>query len=75
MTKEEKLAKARASRRSSGIKLRTPIQIWDEDKVSLRKSINAKCWHCSNSQREEITYCTVTSCPLFFVRPYQPKGN
>jgi hypothetical protein len=75
MTKQESLAKARAAKRGVGVKLRTPIQIWEEDKTSLRKAVNAKCWHCSNCQREEITHCTVTSCPLFFVRPYQIKGE
>lgn len=81
MTKQESLEKARAAKRRTGVKLRNPIQIWEEDRSrangngSLRKAINAKCWHCSNSQREEITHCAVTSCPLFFVRPYQIKGE
>lgn len=80
MTVSEKLEKARQARvakAQAGIKLtkRTPIQIWEEDKLSLRKSINAKCFDCSNRQTEEVKNCSVTSCPLWLVRPYQEKSN
>jgi hypothetical protein len=49
----------------------TPIQKWENDKLSLRKSINAKCYDCSCHQINEIKGCTVQACPLWLVRPYQ----
>jgi hypothetical protein len=78
MTVSEKLAKARqtkADRKAQGIKSykRTPIQVWEEDKLSLRKSINAKCYDCCCGQAEEVKGCAATSCPLWSVRPYQEK--
>lgn len=80
MTVSEKLEKARqarAAKAQAGIKLtkRTPIQTWEEDKLSLRKSINAKCFDCSCGQTEEVKLCQVKTCPLWFVRPYQEKVN
>jgi len=80
MTVSEKLEKARqarAAKAQAGIKLtkRNVVEIWSEDKLSLRKSINAKCFDCSGSQIEEVKQCTVKSCPLWLVRPYQEKSN
>lgn len=70
----ENLAKAR-SKKTSGYKLKNPIDHWRKDPTSLRKSINAKCFDCSCNQIEEIRNCTVQSCPLWFVRPYQEDAN
>lgn len=79
MTVTEKLEKARqarAAKAQAGIKLtkRNVVEIWLEDKFSLRKSINAKCYDCSCEQIEEIRNCTAKSCPLWNVRPYQEKA-
>lgn len=62
-------------RKHGKIVKRDPIQIWELDKMSLRKSINAYCFMCSNKQTEEIKHCTVTKCPLYPVRPYQTMEN
>lgn len=35
------------------------------------KAIQAKCLDCCCYVREEITQCTVTTCPLYNMRPYQ----
>jgi hypothetical protein len=40
---------------------------------SPRGAIKAKCLHCSNWQRDEITHCRVFTCPLHPWRPFQPK--
>ena len=45
------------------------------DKVedgSLRAAIDLKCLDCSDYQVAEVRHCTVTGCPLYSVRPYQP---
>ena len=38
---------------------------------SKAKAIQAKCLQCANFDRREITACTVLTCPLHSVRPYQ----
>jgi len=60
-----------ATKRASGIKVtkRTPVEVWQEDKTSLRKSINAKCFDCCCGDVNEVKNCTVQVCPLWFVRP------
>lgn len=67
----EKARQALAARRASGVKVirRTPVEIWQEDKLSLRKSINAKCFDCCCGDIEEVKGCTVQVCPLWLVRP------
>jgi hypothetical protein len=45
------------------------------DKVedgSLQAAIDLKCLDCSDYQVAEVRHCTVTGCPLYSVRPYQP---
>lgn len=37
-------------------------------------AIRAKCYDCSNWQREEVAECKVTTCPLHPWRPFQ-KGT
>lgn len=72
MSINDRLALARASRK--GGKRFNPLEKWNSsDKKSYRLAIDAKCWECSHAQREEITDCRCTSCPLHSVRPYQ-KG-
>jgi hypothetical protein len=39
---------------------------------SLRAAVTLKCLDCSHWQTDEVRHCTVTDCPLFPVRPYQP---
>ena len=48
-----------------------PIDKSATNPKSLRLAINAKCWDCSNYQREEVSNCTAVSCPLHKVRPWQ----
>lgn len=79
-TVSERLQKARDTRarmKEQGIKLtkRNLVQVWEEDKLSLRKSINAKCYDCCHGDIDSIVHCTIKSCPLWLVRPYQPKED
>lgn len=43
--------------------------------MGLRSSINAKCKDCiyddanPGNWRQQVTWCTVTTCPLYEVRP------
>jgi len=37
----------------------------------LRSLVALKCGDCTNWQKTEIAGCTVTSCPLYPVRPYR----
>ena len=52
------------------------------NKTSLRKAINAKCWDCvggkfstddNSGVRKEIRLCPVTKCSLWNFRPYKNK--
>jgi hypothetical protein len=75
MTPIEKAIEARRNKIAAGVKIveRSPLEKWKDNPTSLRMSINAKCYDCSNSQTIEIKHCTVKSCPLWLVRPYQEK--
>ena len=42
---------------------------------SKANAIKAKCLSCSNFQRDEITQCGATTCPLYAVRPFQSGGE
>lgn len=37
-------------------------------------AIKIKCLQCTNYDREEVRYCSVLSCALHAVRPYQDKA-
>ena len=53
---------------------KTPKQKWEEDKKSLRKSINYMCVSCMGDERgvnNDIRNCTAKNCALYEVRPYQ----
>lgn len=54
------------------IKRRTPLELWEENKTSLRKSINAKCFECNGGEfaRNRTRFCIVFTCPLWHVRPH-----
>jgi hypothetical protein len=41
------------------------------DQTPLSKAVKAKCLDCSCWQPDEITNCTVFTCPLWNFRPYQ----
>jgi hypothetical protein len=57
------------------IKQRNPREVWEDDKKSLRKSINAKCYDCCGTElhRSRIKFCNIVDCELWLVRPYS-KG-
>ena len=78
------LEKARATRKANiqaaleagiEIKRRNPREIWEEDKTSIRKSVNAKCFDCNGEElyKNRTRYCQMFDCPLWNVRPYS-KG-
>lgn len=37
-------------------------------------AIKVKCLQCTNYDRDEVKHCTVFSCALHAVRPYQDKA-
>lgn len=41
--------------------------------ASLRGAINAKCVECCCGSKNEVRRCAITACPLWEVRPFQPK--
>lgn len=73
----EAMLAARVSRKEKGLKTikRNRLEMWEDNKFSLRKSVDAKCFDCSCQQVEEVRHCTVTSCPLWYVRPFQVKES
>lgn len=55
---------------------KTPLEKWEEDKTSLRKSINSQCYMCmggddGDNVRKEIKDCSSKVCTLWHVRPYK----
>ena len=53
---------------------KTPKQKWEDDKKSLRKSINYMCVMCMGNERgvnNDIRNCIAKNCALYEVRPYQ----
>lgn len=55
---------------------KTPLEKWQEDKKSLRKSCSAFCWQCmggdmGDNVKKEIKDCTSLDCALYIVRPYK----
>lgn len=43
--------------------------------VARSTAIRIKCLQCCNYEREEVKGCTVITCALHPVRPYQTKNN
>jgi len=39
--------------------------------ASRPQCMKAKCMECSSFNRDEITNCTVKSCPLYNIRPFR----
>ena len=55
---------------------KNPLEKWEEDKKSLRKSCNAMCYQCmggdmGDNVRKEIKDCSSKDCALWHVRPYK----
>lgn len=55
---------------------KTPLEKWQEDKTSLRKSVSAQCWNCmggddGDNVKKEIKDCSSKVCTLWQVRPYK----
>lgn len=63
--------------RESGQKpvVRTPTEKLKDTPTSLRASITAFCWLCVGESRKEVTNCTAKNCPLYNVRPWQPRDD
>ena len=54
------------------LKRKNPMEAWEENRTSLRKSVNAKCYDCNAGElyKNRTRYCTIFDCPLWHVRPY-----
>ena len=55
---------------------KNPLEKWEEDKTSLRKSCNAMCYQCMGGDMGdnvigEIRKCSSKDCALWHVRPYK----
>ena len=55
---------------------KTPLEKWQENKSSLRGSVNAFCYTCmggdmGDNVKKEIKDCSSPNCPLYLVRPYK----
>ena len=55
---------------------KTPLEKWQKDKKSLRKSCNAMWYQCMGGEmgdnvKKEIKVCSSPDCALFEVRPYK----
>lgn len=77
LTKAREIAKIK---RENGEKVerKNPLEKAALRPDSLRLAINAKCYDCIGQDgdpnwRESIRECLCTDCPLYPVRPYQPK--
>ena len=55
---------------------KNPLEKWEEDKTSLRKSVNYMCFQCFGGEggdnvKKEIKDCSSKDCALWHVRPYK----
>lgn len=80
ITKANPLEMARAAkqaRRDSGEidSRRNPREVWESDKKSMRKAINANCFDCIGCENyiKRIRFCNIFTCPFWEIRPYS-KG-
>jgi len=78
--KETTLERARRAKQAMKVARRNPIQKSQENPSSLRKAINAMCFHCFGGTEKKypdpgwklrIKGCGCLSCPLYYQRPYQ----
>lgn len=68
----EKVAKGEIERTPP----KNPLQKWEENKTSLRKSVSAQCFMCMGGDDGdnvigEIRNCSSKVCTLWHVRPYK----
>lgn len=51
---------------------KNPLEKWQENKFSIRNSVNAKCYTCNGEEnyRNRARFCNVFDCPLWHIRPY-----
>ena len=52
-----------------------PIEKAKQNPKSLRSAINAKCFDCCCFHKPEVKYCTAVNCPLYILRPWQPRES
>lgn len=78
----EKAHRVMAERRAAGIKpvILDPIEKARRNPKSLRLAINGNCWGCIGAgadpnPRGAIRDCTIRSCTLWPVRPYQASDQ
>lgn len=69
---KEKVANGEIERTSP----KNPKQKWEENKTSVRKSVNYMCWQCfggdeGENVKKEIKECSSKDCALWHVRPYK----
>lgn len=55
---------------------KTPKEKWEDNKTSLRASVNYMCWQCfggddGDNVKKEIKECSAKDCALWNVRPYK----
>ena len=72
-----KAKEARDARKELGLKsTKSPREKHDDQPLSLRRAITAKCYECMGDGSETgwtqlIKNCCSVTCPLHTVRPYQ----
>lgn len=51
---------------------KNPLEKWEENKLSIRNSVNAKCYQCNGEEnyRNRARFCNVFDCALWHIRPY-----
>jgi len=54
---------------------KNPKQVWELEKTSMRKAINANCYDCIGAENhiKRIRFCNIINCPFWLLRPYS-KG-
>ena len=77
----ERASARRAELRAAGVKVERldPLERAARSPKSLRLAINAKCYDCEARDSDpnvqlRIGTCTIQTCPLWPVRPYQDIG-
>jgi hypothetical protein len=65
---------AKQKRKEEGIVevRKTPVERWELEKTSIRRSVNAKCYQCNGEENyvNRARFCNVFDCALWFVRPF-----
>lgn len=61
------------------LKLETPKRflpiVQKAQKGSAKACIKLKCLECSNWDSKEVKLCNIINCPLYPIRPFQPRAN